>query len=272
MYLIDVGSMLGVKVKKNKKARGVMFVIIITFLIFGCMSIKTHKGYTVEKNHSRKTVDKKYLIGVDNFVYLIKKHTLQLDCEIIENDTLCTPMLASTASGFVFSSDNNTVFVLTAAHFCKKDMIPGVDEEIIGIAKDLERPLTVLTMDEAADICLLMGVKYEHESFHQIELSQKEPDLGSDVYTVAGPNGIGGPGFRPVFVGKFAGCDEKNCMTTLPATFGSSGAGIYTKDGKLITIVMAVTEGFENLVLSPSQKDIHKFIFTIDNMIDIYQY
>ena len=125
-------------------------------------------------------------------------------------------------------------------------------------------------MDEESDICLLMGIKYNNESFNQIKLESNIPSIGSDVYTVASPNGITGAGLRLVFTGKFAGCNDTNCMTTIPATFGSSGAGIYTSEGKLITIVMAVTTGFENLVLSPSQEDINRFILTIDSVIDIY--
>ena len=236
------------------------------------MNMKSDNVSKGVENYFNKSVDNRYKIGIDNFVYMVKKHQLDIGCEGMTDIPVCIPVITSTASGLVFSSDDNSVFILTAAHFCKRNIIPGASEQITGIAKDQERPLSILATNEEADICLLMGVRYANETFNQIILKFEEPNLGSDVYTVAGPNGVGGPGFRPVFTGKFAGCDKKNCMSTLPATFGSSGAGIYTKDGRLITIVMAVTEGFENLILSPSQKDLQKFILTIDSAVDIYSY
>tara|TARA_R110001592_G_scaffold298188_1_gene568806 strand:+ start:11582 stop:12361 length:780 start_codon:yes stop_codon:yes gene_type:complete len=257
---------------RNKTIGVAVYIIIISFFIFGCMNIKSSVGNKSVTNYFNKNVNERYRIGIDNYVFLAKNHRMELGCEIITLDPSCTPIVTSTASGLVFSSGKNSLFILTAAHFCKKNIIPGTSEEITGIAKDQERSLKIIMMDEKSDICLLMGPKYKNESFNQIILATEEPKIGDDVYTVASPNGIGGHGIRPVFTGKFAGCDGAHCMTTIPATFGSSGAGIYTKDGELITIVMAVTEGFENLILSPSQIEIHKFIININNTIDIYQY
>jgi len=257
---------------RNKIIGVAVYVIIISFFIFGCMNIKSSVGNKSVENYFNKSVNERYRIGIDNYVFLVKQHKMELECEKITADPFCMPVITSTASGLVFSSGRNSLFILTAAHFCKKNKIPGTSEEIIGIAKDQERSLKVFIMDEKSDICLLMGPKYKNESYNQIVLAAEEPRIGDDVYTVAGPNGIAGHGIRPVFVGKFAGCDGDYCMTTTPATFGSSGAGIYTKDGELITIVMAVTEGFENLILSPSQIELQKFIINIDNSVDIYRY
>ena len=249
-----------------------MFVCIIILFVFGCMNIKTHKGNKHIENYFTKQTDERYKIGIDNFVFMVKKHQLEIGCGEHSMDPICDPIILSTASGLVFTSDDKSIFVLTAAHFCQKENYPGINETISGVTKDQERPLMIVAMDEVSDICLLIGIKYKNETFNQIELELKEPPLGSDVYTVAAPNGIGGPGIRPVFEGKFAGCSELNCMSTIPATFGSSGAGIYTKEGKLITIVMAVTKDFNDLVLSPSQSEMYKFIRTFDNSVDIYEY
>ena len=255
----------------KKMVRDVIYIYIILLFVFGCMNIKTHKADN-DNNYFKKQTDNRYKIGIDNFVYMSKKHKLKIGCSEDTGDPICDPVTSSVASGLVFSSDNKSIFVLTAAHFCKKDDHLGLSEEIIGTAKDQDRVLTIISINKKTDICLLIGVKYKNETFNQVALQRSEPELGSDVYTVAGPNGFGGPGLRPVFVGKFAGCDDYHCMSTIPATFGSSGAGIYTIDGKLITIVMAVPKEFNNLVLSPSQVDIHKFIRNIDDTVDIYSY
>jgi len=255
----------------KKMVRDVIYIYIILLFVFGCMNIKTHKADN-DTNYFNKHADNRYKIGIDNFVFLTKKHKLEIGCSEDTGDPICDPVISSVASGMVFSSDSKSLFVLTAAHFCKKENYPGLSEEIIGTAKDQDRVLSIISINEKSDICLLIGVKYKDETFNQVVLQISEPELGSDVYTVAGPNGFGGPGLRPVFVGKFAGCDKQYCMSTIPATFGSSGAGIYTEDGKLITIVMAVPKDFNNLVISPSQVDIHKFIRNIDDLVDIYTY
>ena len=186
-----------------KKVVGVtVYISIITLFVFGCMNIKSSVGNKNIEKYFHENVDERYRIGVENYVFLIKNHQMELGCDDLTSDPMCMPLTTSTATGLVLNV----------------------------------------------------------------------PSIGSDVYTVASPNGVAGEGLRPIFTGKFAGCNDINCMTTIPATFGSSGAGIYTSEGKLITIVMAVTTGFENLVLSPSQEDLHKFILTIDSVIDIYQY
>ena len=250
-----------------------MYIFIILCFIFGCMSLKTHTGKKQTKTYFSKTIDHRYKRGADNFVYLVKTKS-EISCKENDVNPKCVPYLVSSASGLVLSFDDASVFILTAAHFCEYDdkIMPGGEENIIGFAKDQERELTVLAVSKKDDACIMMGPKYENESFNQIKLARKDPILGADVYTVAAPNGIGGPGFRPIFVGKFAGCDELGCMTTLPGTFGSSGAGIYNSRGELITIVMAVSEGFESLILSPSRKSLHNFILTNDKLIDIYYY
>lgn len=246
-----------------------MFGFIITFLIFGCMSLKTHIHYgEKETTHLKAGINKRYKVGIDNFVYLIKMQS-PVFCMGIPN---CKPGVDSSASGLVFSSDDKSIFVLTAAHFCENSLIPGEPETIIGFANDIDRQLFVVEKNKDLDLCMLVGVKYKNEYFKNIKLASSPPDLGDDIHIVAAPNGVGGPGFRLVFDGKFGGCNTAGCMVTAPATFGSSGAGVYNEKGELITIVMAVTEDFENLILTPPKSGLRNFIQNLDSEVDIYPY
>ena len=61
-----------------------MFVFIITLFIFGCMNMKTHKSNNSKEYYFSKAVDKRYKTGIENFVYLIKKHKIQIDCDEIK--------------------------------------------------------------------------------------------------------------------------------------------------------------------------------------------
>ena len=252
---------------KKYVLKGVVVFIIICF-IFGCMSLKTHIGVNDNFKNNALTYTKDYKIGAENFVFLLKE-VVPLIC--LEEE--CEPKIDSTASGFVFSSDENSIFVMTAAHFCAESESLDIflSQNIIGFANDTPRQLYLLYMDKEKDLCMLHGVKNLNENFGNIKIA-KEPTIGERVYTVAAPEGIAGPGIRLIFDGIFSGCDELYCMSTIPATFGSSGAGIYNKKGELISVVMAVPQSFSHVVISPSHKDLIKFIKIIDDKVDIYPY
>jgi len=247
----------------NKFKVGVV-VFIISLFIIGCMSLKTHVSNIEIKKYTNE-----YSIGSENFVYLIKQLTPMISC--VEPEA-CPPVIGSTASGFVLSYDKSSIFVMTAAHFC----IPEEDamffeEDILGYANDTPRYLHLLYLDEKTDICLLFGIKEKGDKFNNLKLAKKNT-IGEQLYTVAAPVGIGGPGKRLIFTGIMGGCDNEVCMSTIPATFGSSGGAIYNSKSELVSIVMAVPKDFDHIILSPSNKDIIKFIEDIDSIVDIYPY
>lgn len=257
-----------------KKYVGVsVFLFIITLLVFGCMSLKTHLPISTKyENNVVKVVDE-YKIGGTNFVFLLKEvEPAMADmCNFLP--VPCEPTVSSTASGLVLSHDQSSIFVLTAAHFCvtPEEESFMFKESIIGYANDNPRILFPLKIDIKNDICLLIGPKLTNDYFYNIKLA-KNLTLGEEVYTVAAPLGIAGPGIRMIFKGNFGGCSTEGCLTTIPATFGSSGGGIYNKKGELVSIVMAVPETFPHVVISPSAIELEKFISDIDKVVDIYSY
>ena len=264
--------------KKIKEFRGVIvYSFIITLIVAGCMSLKSHLPPIpgpIENNLilEASKIDRKYKKGSKNFVFMLKEATpISPDvCEFLPGP--CEPLVASTASGLVLYADSSSVFVLTAAHFCISEEKTFLhDEAIFGFAGDRPRPLFVIRADIENDLCLLMGPKLKSDDFYSIRLAKKW-QVGEEVYSVAAPLGIAGPGIRLVFKGNLGGCDENSCLTTVPATFGSSGAGIFNKRGELISIIMAVPEEFSHVIISPSNIALEKFISDIDSEIDIYPY
>ena len=243
---------------------GVVVFIILLFIV-GCMSLKTHVSLKPEK----QIYTKDYRVGSENFVFLLKELTPIISCDDPE---VCAPVNGSSASGFVLSHDNNSIFVMTAAHFCvptKGDML--FNEAILGFANDIPRYLHLLFLDEKKDICILFGIKDKQDKFNNLKLA-RDTVVGELLYTVAAPGGVGGAGKRLIFTGISAGCDDDICMSTIPATFGSSGAAIYNEKNELLTIIMAIPQDFDHIVLSPSNKDIIEFIEDIDSVVDIYPY
>ena len=264
--------------KSLKKVWGVvLYIIIIILFAFSCMSLKTHipTGYQKAnvENIEQTKIQKKFEIGGRNFVFLLKEVQPILPGICQKSPEFCQPQIGSSASGLVLSYDSSSIFVLTAAHFCASDDNESISfkETIYGFAGDEPRPLFTLTMDIENDLCLLMGPRYKSDKFHKIKLAESFTP-GEDVYTVAAPLGIAGPEMRLIFEGSLGGCSEKGCVSTIPATFGSSGGGIYNKKGELISIVMAVPEEFSHVTLSPSNDALLKFIKDIDSEIDIYKH
>jgi len=263
--------------ERLKKYLGVsVFVFIITLLIFGCMSLKTHVSTGQNQSYemtSMSRVSKEFKIGSENFVFLLKQAEPIMDdmCKMIP--VPCEPTISSTASGLVLSSDDASVFVITAAHFCVDSPESDIlfKESIIGFAKDQPRELFVLMLDTENDLCMLMGPKIKNEDFSDVKIASNFT-IGEEVYAVAAPLSMAGPNLRMIFRGNLAGCNYNACLSTIPATFGSSGGGIYNSRGELISIVMAVPEDFQHVAISPSNASLTKFIRDIDDIVDIYPY
>ena len=248
-----------------------MFFFIITFIFLCCTSLHSSVGKPNFENGLNSAEE--YQTCIQNFAFLLKTNVPLVNCttdQIFLFEGLCEEKLISTASGFVFSHDKDSVFILTAGHFCEQEKEMVTEQKFSGYINDEYRDLYYIHHDLELDACLLMGIRYNDEKFNKIKFVKKLPELGEEVYIVAAPQGIAGPGLRPVFTGHFAGCDHLTCMTTIPATFGSSGAGIFTKEGELISIVMAVSSGFDNVMITPSHEKLKEYIMILDETVDIY--
>ena len=256
----------------SKIKGGIMFFFIITLSLLCCTSLHSSVGsLPIIKNAYKASPE--YKVGVENFAFMIKTSDPIIKCT--EDDKIlfremCEETLISTASGFVFSHDKESIFIMTAGHFCEPEKELIAEEKISGFVGDQYRELHYINHDLKLDVCILMGVKFTSESYNKIEFIDELPKIGEEIYTVAAPQGIAGEGIRPIFTGHFAGCDENVCMTTIQATFGSSGAGIFTKEGKLVSIVMAVSNGFDHVMITPSHEKLKNYIMKLDESVDIY--
>ena len=249
-----------------------MYVFIILFLIFSCTSLKTHVKVNQHKAPEKLNIINDFKEGGENFVFIIRELQSNNEEDCKDMPVLCQPFLGSSASGTVLSYDKTSITVLTAAHFCVPSKEEALfDQKIIGFVSDSPRQLMILEMDIENDICILIGSKKKSDRLKNLKIAESFK-IGEPVYTVAAPLGIAGPELRLVFEGRLAGCNPETCVSTIPATFGSSGAGIFNSKGELISIVMAVPDEFNHVTLSPSNKTLIKFIRDIDAEVDIYSY
>ena len=63
---------------------------------------------------------------------------------------------------------------------------------------------------------------------------------------------------------------QETCVYTIPATFGSSGSGIFDVNGKLVGILSAALIKFENLAIGPGPVAIDSFLRDTENKLDIH--
>ena len=154
---------------------------------------------------------------------------------------------------------------LSAAHVCDPNYpnigMPG-DWQItlydvngnasfaIPVAMDIDNDICIFTTDEP--------------SKHWLGVS-KSVDNDVEIMSYAYPLGIYSKGVALRFTGYYAGINqiENVAIFTIAATYGSSGAAIYTADG-IVGIVSKVTVGFDSIVLGPKLSDIHHLLILHD--------
>ena len=250
----------------------VLFFIGFILTLLGCFDVVKNKNIVNPYKNIEISKYKNEIKTIsENFVFLYKKISPNFECDEKIHGVSCEPIITSSASGLILSGKKGSVYVLTAGHFCaNNNNSPYAIESIHGVASGLDRKLHLVAVDYQNDICLLMGVKYRSESYNSIKIANSVPKIGEEVYNISAPDGIFHPNIRLVFEGTFSGCADNICMFTVPATFGSSGSGIFNKNGELLTIVMAVPIDFKHVTISPSHEILKSFINKINNTLDIY--
>lgn len=234
----------------NKKSisKLILYALLLTLFNMSCI-VKYPEAYkNFNFNYSHK--DK-----LQNFVLLISG--LEFEDESFSE---------SSASGFVFKTDENYIYIVTANHFCK----PGKYEEGISSKelkeiggkriffsynKNYQRSVEVVKYDNENDICVMRGEKLPADTFAPVKLAKSMPKIGDTIYNVAAPSGIAAPSVVLLFDGYFGGCNEtynNSCIFTIPATMGSSGSAVYNKNGEVISIIVAALQNFNNISMGPN--------------------
>ena len=228
-----------------------MFRYLIALIFFNLSCIhKSPANY--ENKHKQK---------FENFIFL--KSVIEINEEITIEE--------ANASGVLYREDNGLIYILTAAHFCDPKSFnlhqlfesPQGKRKIIIYNQKTERFGMIFKVDVDQDLCMIVGLKQEHESFKSAKFAKKMPRIGEKIYNTGAPDGISGPSIRILLDGYFSGCNfspANYCLYTIPATFGSSGSAVYNKKGEIISIIVAANPGFENISMGPDIYNIRKFI------------
>ncbi len=238
-----------------------MYGILCFLMMYACSLSKIdnqHFNHIKEMNEVlNNNTDTPY--PNQNFVSLTKKIV-----NLNDEDNEVIPL--STASGIIIKNDGDTMYGLTAAHWCAPIQSPDffMYSQFLGYSSMQEAndsmtnyadfygheySIDILDMDLENDVCLFSLESKFANQIKKIKIAKSSPDLGDKIYTASAPLGISGPTIRLHFEGYFGGCLETmtECFYTIPGISGSSGSGVLNEKGELVSILTISIIGFHDV-------------------------
>lgn len=194
-----------------------------------------------------------------NFVSLTKTIV-----DLHSEDNEIVPL--STASGVLFKNEGDTLYGLTAAHWCSPIVSPDflmftsilgypdmekANQSVVSYADffGMRYEIELLDMDLKNDVCLFRLESEYANQIERIKIAKRSPDIGEEIFAVSAPLGIASPKVRLHFSGYFGGCADNmsECFYTIPGINGSSGSGVLNKKGELVSILTISIIGFHDV-------------------------
>lgn len=173
----------------------------------------------------------------------------------------------SMASGFIVANEGHRSVVLTAAHFCLKNMaekeLSFHDDFIISTLDERRVNGRILAVDPYIDVCLLST---PHIGGGSVKFSAYPPEITDEVINISAPAGMVDKNMVMIYEGRFMGekqqcTSHKKCaIYNIPAYPGSSGSFILNNDGRLIGMVSATIGGFFHMAMSPTWEQMIRFV------------
>jgi len=264
----------------------VLFIYIILLFFSACTSLSKKQPHLVHVRKMEK-IFKNYddnFIPNENFVFLEKVVYVDkmtgLFCDKKMSDALCKFTTYSTGSAIAIDYLENRLKILTAYHVCGE-----VTEEAISLIYqkkngEYDYPhfnliasfygknyiAEIIDYDVENDICLLEIESEFAYKAKKIKVAREKPKLGETLYTISSPQSIHSNTTRFHFHGGFAGCDSRNiypsdfCYFSIPAAPGSSGSGVFNKDGELISLISITLDPFPEISAGPRQYYIERLL------------
>jgi len=173
----------------------------------------------------------------------------------------------SMASGFIIANEGHRSVVLTAAHFCLKNMndkeISFHDDFFISTLDDRHVNGKIIAIDPTIDVCLLAT---PHIGLGSVKFSPYPPDVADEVINIGAPAGMYDRDLVMIYEGRYMGIKQR-CITNkscaiynIPAYPGSSGSFILDSNGRLIGMVSATIGGFFHMAMSPTWEQMIRFV------------
>ena len=154
---------------------------------------------------------------------------------------------------------NDNYYWLTAAHVCSLSSGLGTSlarQVVITSGGSGEQtPVERITYNVSSDLCLMPA-----KTGPAREIARKDPALGEPVSIIAYPGGAFSSNTLPIYDGRFTGRSEGRCLSTIPVSGGSSGAGVLDEDGAVVGVVSAVMKSFNHYTITVCLSDLRDFL------------
>lgn len=108
------------------------------------------------------------------------------------------------------------------------------------------------------DLCV---VEAKHPTIKRLpSISEFNPRMHNEYYSIAAPASIFHTGMVPVLKGLYIGDNDVFSFYTMPAAPGASGGAIYDKQDKIVGIVQRTHSAFTHVTLSIKHKDLKEIL------------
>jgi hypothetical protein len=134
----------------------------------------------------------------------------------------------------------------------EKHMLAAVDSQG-NIHESVESKLT-----DSPDLCIIRTVG---EWGVPVKLSDREPEYGERVISMAAPEGIFESNMVLVFEGRYSGqTSSGDKIFTIPCAPGSSGSAVLDKNGNIVSVIHSAAKNFQNIAIGSNLNDVREFI------------
>jgi len=249
------------------------------FLIIAYLSIVIFTGWNaihianiikVSVVHNVQTANDKF--PIESFVMVTQEIKLfEVICD--DTQTNCAPTrnplteMVATGSGVIIGRHRQTSLVLTAGHVCSTSGdTPVVKDLSIQYKMHLESGFgregfgTILAVDATNDLCILIS---DQDLGPGLDITDEDPTLHEEVYTMSSPRGLAVPLAVPVFDGYFTGQVSDLYIFSIPAAPGSSGSPIMNNHGQIISIISGAAVSFDEFTIGCTTPALRNFVLAV---------
>ena len=174
----------------------------------------------------------------------------------------------ATGSGVIIGQHKGSSLVLTAGHVCSApgNGTPVTENFGIQYKMHLESGFgregfgTILAVDSTNDLCVLIADIHLGPG---LEVSDSDPTLHEEVYTMSSPRALAVPLAVPVFDGYFTGQVSDIYIFTIPAAPGSSGSPILNEHGEIISIISGAAISFDEFTIGCTTPALQNFVLAV---------
>lgn len=188
----------------------------------------------------------------------------------------------ASGSGSIVAKSFDGSYILTAAHMCDRNediaRYKRIDKAMRSIDDapveylikhyvfDIDQfkfNVEIIGYDTELDTCIVFAWGLFGPA---LDIATEGPKVGDKIYNFAAPAGFFGKHLVPLFDGYYVGeYNENTSIYTVPVIGGSSGSPVVNDNGELIGLIYARHYKFHHIAISPSFKDLRKFVIDTIN-------